>query len=450
MAPKVQKRLRTRSVQRPNSQPQSQCVSLNYNWHSFPEPRDESENTVITVHQAPLNGGPAIPLLPVFDNNEPEQPSNSEPLIPWRLVSCRVPAPQFETEKPVTQSSRWGDIKVVNAHEEEDVPKPISSAAQRHLAHCRAAFDRAMRQHVSPIRFKISQASQQEAAALPSSTSQPAVQHMQPSKRWTGEQWLNAANKMSNIFIPTKDSVLYQSFQLQSQEIFHRAFKLHDQRSLIISLEVVRMFKKEQHKISDNNRFMYRGNICEICDSCKGKECHWNYSCKLCFLPQPVCFLQVKRSVLAADSTTPCDGCPSCKYVKLQFKHSQRRLACVVCKDIPQPRGSVQPIAHCAVHCRHKRSSLDPQLAGNASGAAKSYPKSCVFCGQLHNAAVCRNLTTIQKLLNKRRRDRSLLHVIQKSKPKLHVVQFHSEADSNTLPHFKSGSFNQGRCYRKL
>ena len=233
---------------------------------------------------------------------EGKQSASTKSAVPWQLVRCWVPKPEPEPEVLVEPVSQWGHIKVVHANEEKQPPMPPLSAADRRMARRRAAFGKAMQDHQSPTKFKVSQISKQ------------MVGQLQTDFRWSGSQWLEKANIMSNIFIPTKNSVLYQSFHLESREILHRALKLYDKATLRTCLEAVRIVQQEQYNVSDSTRFMYRGNVCKICDNCEGNTCHWNYSCKQCFLPQPVCFLKVRQKVLFSNSATPCYGCPACKH----------------------------------------------------------------------------------------------------------------------------------------
>ena len=438
MAQNVGKRGQTGSVQGPNPNSGEPWVSSQYSWHSFPQPSDQSDNTVITVHSASFNEGPPIPLDPVKAKEEGEQSASTKSAVPWQLVRCWVPKPEPESEVLVEPVSQWGQIKVVHANEEEQPPMPPLSATDRRFARRCAAFGRAMQDHQSPTKFTVSQISKQ------------VVGQLQTDRRWSGSQWLEKANMMSDIFIPTKDSVLYQSFHLESREILHRALKLYDKATLKTCLEAVRIVQQEQYNVSDSTRFMYRGNICKICDNCEGNTCHWNYSCKQCFLPQPVCFLKVRHKVLFSNSATPCYGCPACKHFVSHASNDLKRAACDRCHSAPQPVGTAQPIAHCAMHCNSRLSPLSQQPALEASKEKGNILKYCISCGQRHKAAECSRQATVHKLLNQRRRRKALLNIDWETKPKPKVTTFHSEADSNTLPHFKSGFPNQPWGYRQL
>ena len=208
MAQNVGKRGKTKSVQGPDPYSGEPWVSSQYSWHSFPQPSDHSDNTVITVHSASLNEGPPIPLHPVQAKEEGKQSASTKSAVPWQLVRCWVPKPEPEPEVLVEPVSQWGQIKVVHANEEEQPPMPPLSATDRRFARRCAAFGRAMQDHQSPTKFTVSQISKQ------------MVGQLQTDRRWSGSQWLEKANMMSNIFIPTKDSVLYQSFHLESRKFY--------------------------------------------------------------------------------------------------------------------------------------------------------------------------------------------------------------------------------------
>ena len=94
MAQNVGKRGQTGSVQGPDPNSGEPWVSSQYSWHSFPQPSDQSENTVITVHSASFNKGPPIPLDPVQAKEEGEQSASTESAGPWQLVKCWVPKPE--------------------------------------------------------------------------------------------------------------------------------------------------------------------------------------------------------------------------------------------------------------------------------------------------------------------------------------------------------------------
>ena len=98
MAQNVGKRGQTKSVQGPDPNSGEPWVSSQYSWHSFPQPSDYSDNTVITVHSASFNKGPPIPLGPVQANKEGEQSASTESAGPWQLVKCWVPKPEPEPE----------------------------------------------------------------------------------------------------------------------------------------------------------------------------------------------------------------------------------------------------------------------------------------------------------------------------------------------------------------
>ena len=121
-----------------------------------------------------------------------------------------------------------------------------------------------------------------------------------------------------------------------------------------------------------------------------------------------------------------------------------------MCESTPQPVGTAQPIAHGAMHCNSKLSPLSPQPAWRASKGESNILKYCISCGQRHKAAECSRQATVHKLLNQRRKRKALLNIDWETKPKPKVTTFHSEADSNTLPHFKSGFPNQPWGYRQL
>ena len=120
MAQNVGKRGQTGSVQGPDPNSGEPWVSFQYSWHSFPQPSDQSGNTVITVHSASFNEGPPIPLDPVQVNEEGEQSASTESAVPWQLVKCWVPEPEPEPEVLVEPFGRWGQIKVVHASEKKE------------------------------------------------------------------------------------------------------------------------------------------------------------------------------------------------------------------------------------------------------------------------------------------------------------------------------------------
>ena len=121
-----------------------------------------------------------------------------------------------------------------------------------------------------------------------------------------------------------------------------------------------------------------------------------------------------------------------------------------MCESTPQPVGTAQPIAHCAMHCNNRLSPLSPQPALKASKGEGNILKYCISCGQWHKAADCSRQAKVHKLLNQRRTRKALLNIDWETKPKPKVTTFHSEADSNTLPHFKSGFPNQPWGYCRL
>ena len=427
-----------KGVQRPDPHSEEPWVSYQYSWHSFPPPVDHSDNIVITVYSVSFHQGPSIPLDPVQAGGEKERPKSTESVFPWQLIKCWVPEPEPEPDIMVKPFGQWGQIKVVHASEEERPPKPPLSAADRRLARRRANFNKSMQDHQFPVMFTVSKLPKQWG-------DQP-----QMGKRWSGRHWLSKANIMSNIFIPTKNSVLYQSFRLESKEILHSALELYDKETLKTCLEAVRIVKQEQYNVSNTTRFMYRGNICKICDNCEGRKCHWNYSCRHCFMPQPLCFLKAKQKVLTSHSITPCYGCPACKHFKSHASNALKRAACDMCESTPQPVDTAQPIAHCATHCTNRLSPLSPQPTLMASKGEANVLKHCISCGQRHKAADCSRQAAVHKLLNQRRRMKALLKIDWETKPEPKATRFHSEADINTLPHFKSGFPNQPWGYRQL
>ena len=108
MAQNVGKRGQTGSVQGPNPNSGEPWVSSQYSWHSFPQPSDQNDNTVITVHSASFNEGPPIPLDPVKAKEEGEQSASTKSAVPWQLVRCWVPKPEPESEVLVEPVSQWG------------------------------------------------------------------------------------------------------------------------------------------------------------------------------------------------------------------------------------------------------------------------------------------------------------------------------------------------------
>ena len=236
---------------------------------------------------------------------------------------------------------------------------------------------------------KVQQQHQEHSSARPGSESE-VQSNASSTYRPTAQSWLKHSVPISEIYIPKKGSVLHTSFLLQTQDMFHFAHKHLSATDLQYGLKSIRSVIKKQYDIHDTKRFVYRGNICQICLNCEEENCAWNYSCTTCLFPQPVCLLKLKRQILATDSVTPCTGCHKCRILRKQSKHGDdRRKPCCVCQTAPKLPGSIQQRTHCASHCHFRFSVWDKQKSSAIGRLRNTYPNKCTVCNHGHNVVVC-------------------------------------------------------------
>ena len=280
-----------------------------------------------------------------------------------------------------------------------------------------------------------------------------------PVHKPTAQLWLKHMVPSRERYTPKRGSVLHTSFLLQTQDMFHVAQKHLSAIDLQHCLASIRKEMKEHYDIHNTKRFVYRGNICQICPNCAKEDCAWNYSCTTCHFPQPICLLKLKRQILTTDSVTPCAGCRKCRILRKQCKHEDdKRRPCGVCQTAPKLPGSIQQRTHCMSHCHFRFSAWDKQESSAVSRLRNDYPNKCTLCNQGHNVGVChhsRNFSLLNKVakiqrearLTKKRREARTAQAAVNVQP---VLRFHSEADINTLPHFKSGTKKQAWTYHTM
>ena len=280
-----------------------------------------------------------------------------------------------------------------------------------------------------------------------------------PVYKPTAQFWLKHRVPSRERYTPERGSVLHTSFLLQTQDMFHVAQKHLSPIDLQHCLKSIRKEIKKHYDIHNVKRFVYRGNICQICPNCAKEDCAWNYSCTTCHFPQPICLLKLKRQILTTDSVTPCAGCRKCRILRKQCKHKDdKRRPCGVCQTAPKLPGSIQQRTHCMSHCHFRFSAWDKQQSSAVSRLRNDYPNKCTLCNQGHNVVVCHH-SRVFGLLNKvakkrrearlakKRREARLAKAAVNIQP---VLKFHSEADTNTLPHFKSGTKKQAWTYHTM
>ena len=185
--------------------------------------------------------------------------------------------------------------------------------------------------------------------------------------------------------------------------MFHCAFKYHDQVSLKNCLKGIRRLRKLHYNVNNKQQFMYRGNSCQVSTRCRGKSCYCYYFCRICPFPQPICLLKLKRNILAAETTTPCEGCHLCRLFRREINYERKREPCFICKDVPRSEGSLQQRVHCALHCKFRFGPHDKEPASDCYRATNNFPNKCLAYVQPHNVTVCHH-ARINKFLNKIRR----------------------------------------------
>ena len=301
-----------------------------YSWISHARPKAEADEQVIEVRPGPPLRPLQIPLHPVSLDEEGNISAKDQQIVPWELIEVYVGFwPSKVSEKEEAAAVQSAEAECAHSGLKRTVEGRSSSfESVGTRAHTKAILysattptytvqsdprikrtnqtmpmGQSMQVCNEPIQFtipclglrketatssKVQQQHQENSSAI--SVSESDVQgNASSTYRPTAQSWLKHSVPIREIYIPRKGSVLHTSFLLQTQDMFHFAHKHLSATDLYYGLKSIRSVTKKQYDIHDTKRFVYRGNICQLCTRCKNEDCAWNYTCTTCFFPQPVC-----------------------------------------------------------------------------------------------------------------------------------------------------------------
>ena len=205
-----------------------------------------------------------------------------------------------------------------------------------------------------------------------------------------------------------------ERLEKEANEIIKFAEKIHSRESLKNCNLLIEQIKAQFYDKFDSKKYTFkqdeRCNFCKKCD----EKCPWKFYCKICYQNFPLCFLKVKKMILASDSVLLCHvprNCITCWDFESRKKITGKTEFCFIC----QKEG-----VHCAMHCTWRFSEKDILPSSDKFRHRNPIPNKCYLCSSSigHNQVNCL-LKPRHTLLNRIKRKRK-----NSKEPEVRVIGF--------------------------